>query len=410
MWEQIRANRIKSVVLVIGMAVLLLAIGYALGEAFLGSPVGGLAIALVLLVIMNLTAFFKGDNIMLALSKAKKIKKSDHPRLFNIVEEMQIASGLSRMPDVYIIDDPALNAFATGRNEEKAAVAVTSGLLQKLNRDELQGVIAHEMAHVKNRDVLLMSLCGVLLGTIVILAFFGSRMMLFGAMTGGGRRVRSSSGGGGGQAQIIIMLVALALMILAPIFAQLIYFAVSRKREYIADASAAVYTRYPEGLASALEKLGGSKLQVQAANQALAPMYIVNPFRQKGRAAADLTSTHPPLSERIRILRSLAGGASFADYNTAYQAAHKGGGNIIGAASLAGAGAVGLRRSAPEAPPEEPEPTKLERTREVSDLMWRMNRYRMIDCDCGTRLRVPPKFKKGNVRCPHCGRVHSVTG
>ena len=409
MWEQIRANRIKSVILVVGMAALLLVIGYILGEAFLGSPAGGLAIAVVLLVIMNLTAFYKGDNIMLAVSKAKKIKKADHPRLFNIVEEMQIAAGLSRMPDVYIIDDPALNAFATGRNEEKAAVAVTSGLLQKLNRDELQGVIAHEMAHVKNRDVLLMSLCGVLLGTIVILAFFGSRMMLFGGMAGGGRRSRSS-GSGGGQAQLIIMLVALALMILAPILARLIYFAVSRKREYVADASAAVFTRYPNGLASALEKLGGSKLQVQATNQALAPMYIVNPFRKKGRAAADLTSTHPPLSERIRILRSMGGGASYADYNTAYQGAHKGGGNIIGAASLAGAGAVGLRGAGSEGTVEAPEPTKLERTREVSDLMWRKNNYSMIDCECGTRLRVPPDFKKGDVRCPHCGRIHSVTG
>ncbi len=409
MWEQIRANRIKSVILVAGMAALLLVIGYLLGEAFLGGPVAGLVIAVVLLVIMNLTAFFQGDNIMLALSKAKKIKKADHPRLFNIVEEMQIASGLSRMPDVYIIDDPAMNAFATGRNEQKAAVAVTSGLLQKLNRDELQGVIAHEMAHVKNRDVLLMSLCGVLLGTIVILAFIGSRMIFFGAMTGGGRRSRSSSGGGG-QAQMIIMLVALVLMILAPIFAQLIYFAVSRRREYIADASSAVYTRYPEGLASALEKLGGSKLQVQSANQALAPMYIVNPFRKKGRAVADLTSTHPSLAERVRILRAMGGGASFADYNLAYQGAHKGGGSIIGAASLAGVGAVGLRGAAPEAPPEEHEPTKVEQTREVSDLMWRMNRYRTIDCECGTRLRVPPDFKKGDVRCPHCGRVHSVTG
>lgn len=406
MWEQIRANRIKSVVLVAGMAGLLLVIGYLLGEAFLGSPAGGLAIALVLLVIMNLVAFYQGDNIMLSVSKAKKIQKADHPRLFNIVEEMQIASGLSRMPDVYIIDDPAMNAFATGRNEDKAAVAVTTGLLQKLNRDELQGVLAHEMAHVKNRDVLLMSLCSVLLGTIVILAFFGSRMMLFGGMSG--RRSRSSSGGGG-QAQMIIMLVALVFMILAPIFARLIYLAVSRKREYVADASAAVYTRYPEGLASALEKLGGSKLQVQSTNQALAPMFIVNPFRRKGRAAADLSSTHPPLSERIRILRSMSGGASFADYNTAYQGAHKGGGSIIGAASLAGAGAVGLRQAGPDIPVGAPEPSKLVRTREVSNLMWQKNNYRTIDCRCGTRLRVPPDFKQGKVRCPHCGEVHPVT-
>ncbi|HEY90430.1 MAG TPA: M48 family metalloprotease, partial [Dehalococcoidia bacterium] len=169
MWEQIRANRIKSIFLVGGMAALLVLIGYFLGEAFLGNAIGGVVIALAILVVMNLVAFFKGDNIMLALSRAKKIKREDHPRLYNIVEEMKIASGLEKMPDVYIIDDPSLNAFATGRDVNKASVAVTSGLLQKLSRDELQGVIGHEMAHIKNRDVLLMTLSGVLLGTIVIL-------------------------------------------------------------------------------------------------------------------------------------------------------------------------------------------------------------------------------------------------
>jgi heat shock protein HtpX len=420
MWEQVRANRIRSFVLVGAMAVLLLAVGWLLGEAFLGNAVGGLAIAAVILVVMNLIAFFQGDSIMLALARAKKIKRDDHPRLYNIVEEMRIASGLEKMPDIYIIDDKALNAFATGRDPSKASVAVTAGLLQKLNRDELQGVIGHELAHIKNRDVLLMSLCGILLGTIVILAWYGSRIMLFGGMTGG----RRSSRGGGGQAQLIIMIVAIVLAILAPILAQLIYFAISRKREYMADASSALYTRYPEGLASALEKLAGSKVPVQAANKASAPMYIVNPFRAKGMAAADLTSTHPPISERIRILRSMGGGAGLAEYSEAYRDIHqKGRGRgLFAAPTLAAAGAVGLREaSAPEAPPVaapaaapaaapslEPEPDKLTRTREVSDLMWRMNKYQTIDCQCGTRLRVPPDMKHANVRCPHCGRVHTV--
>ncbi len=406
MWEQIRSNRIRSGILVGAMAALLLGIGYLLGEAFLGNAIGGLVIALALLVIMNLAAWFQGDNIMLALSRAKKIKREDHPRLYNIVEEMQIASGLEKMPDIYIIDDPSMNAFATGRDAKKASVAVTAGLLQKLNRDELQGVIGHEIAHIRNRDVLLMTLCGVLLGTIVILAFFGSRMMLFGGMYGGRRSSRS--GAGGGQAQMIIMIVALVLAILAPILAQLIYFAISRKREYMADASAAVYTRYPEGLASALDKLGASKVPVKAANKATAPMYIINPFRVKGRAAADLTSTHPPISERVRILRSMGGGASLTDYNNAYRSAHKGGKSILGGAMLAGAGAVGIRGTVEDTAPAEREPDKVERTREVSDLMWRMNKYRTVDCDCGTRLRVPPKLRTTSVRCPHCGCANSV--
>lgn len=406
MWEQIRSNRIRSGILVGAMAALLLGIGYLLGEAFLGNAIGGLVLALVLLVIMNLAAWFQGDNIMLALSRAKKIKREDHPRLYNIVEEMQIASGLERMPDIYIIDDPSMNAFATGRDAKKASVAVTAGLLQKLNRDELQGVIGHEIAHIRNRDVLLMTLCGVLLGTIVILAFFGSRMMLFGGMYGGRRSSRS--GAGGGQAQMIIMIVALVLAILAPILAQLIYFAISRKREYMADASAAVYTRYPEGLASALDKLGASKVPVKAANKATAPMYIINPFRAKGRAAADLTSTHPPISERVRILRSMGGGASLTDYNNAYRSTHKGGKSILGGVALAGAGTVGIRGAVEDTTPAEREPDKVERTREVSDLMWRMNKYRTVDCDCGTRLRIPPKLRTTSVRCPHCGRVNSV--
>ncbi len=404
MWEQIRANQIRSVILVVAMGALLILIGYFIGVALLDSAIAGLIITLVIWLVMSLIAFFRGDSIFLALSRARKIKRDDHPRLYNIVEEMKIASGLEKMPDIYIIDDPALNAFATGRSPERASVAVTSGLLQKLNRDELQGVIAHEIAHVKNRDVLLMSMCGVLLGTIVILAFFATRMLFFGAIFGG----RRSSSAGGGQAQLIILAIGIAFMILAPIFAYLIYFAISRKREYLADATSALYTRYPEGLASALEKLGGSKAELKSANKATAPMYIINPFRKKGRAAADLTSTHPPISERVRILRSMAGGAAFADYENAYRQVHKGGKGVISPAAVASVGAVGLRAAEPEAAPREPEPSKVERTREVSDLMWKLNDYKTINCACGTKLKVPPKFKSGQVKCPHCGRIHSV--
>ncbi|MFC1865427.1 M48 family metallopeptidase [Chloroflexota bacterium] len=401
MWEQIRSNRIRSVVLVVGMGLLLLLLGYVLGLAFLTSGMGGLAIALVIWVVMSLVAYFQGDSILLAASGAKKIKRDDHPRLYNTVEEMKIASGLPKMPDIYIIDDPALNAFATGRDPDKASVAITSGLLQKLNRDELQGVIAHEISHIKNRDVMLMAMTSVLLGTIVILAWYGSRVMLF----GGAGRSRRSSSGGGGQGQIIIMVVAIALAILAPLLAYLIYFAISRKREYMADACGALYTRYPEGLASALEKLGASTGQLKSANKATAPMYIINPFRKKGRAATDLSSTHPPISERIRILRSMGGGASFAEYDTAYRKVHIGGGGIMPASAIALAGATSL----PVTPLNKvAEPDKITRTRETSDLMWKLGKYREIDCDCSAKLRVPPGFKQPEIKCPHCGRVHKL--
>ncbi len=402
MWEQIRSNQIRSAIMVVGMGVLLLLVGYVLGLYFFNSVIAGMVIGLVVWGVMSLIAYYQGDSILLGLAGARKISREDHPRLYNVVEEMKVASGLEKVPDIYIIDDPALNAFATGRDPNRAAVAITSGLLEKLNRDELQGVIGHEMAHVKNRDVLLMSLSSVLLGTIVILSWYASRAMFF----GGSSRSRRSSSEGGGGAQLIIMAIGIILMILAPIMAQLIYFAISRKREYLADASSALYTRYPEGLASALEKLASSTHPLKSANQATAPMYIVNPFRRQGMSLDDLSSTHPPTAERIRILRSMAGGASFADYDRAYQQVEKTRRGILSPATIAAAGTVSLRHGAAGATAAEP--GKVERVRETSDLMWRLGDYRTVTCECGTKLRVPPRFKEPNVRCPHCGRLNPV--
>jgi len=400
MWEQIRSNQTRSAMLVVWLGVLLLLLGYLLGLYFFDSGTGGLIFALILWVIMSLVAYFQGDSILLAVSGARKIDRADLPRLYNIVEEMKIASGLEAMPSIYVVDDPALNAFATGRDPKKASVTITSGLLQKLNRDELQGVIGHEVSHIKNRDVLLMAMCSVLLGTIVILAWYASRVMLFGGMG----RTRRSSSGGGGSGQIIIILVAIALMILAPIMAQLIYFAVSRRREYLADASSALYTRYPEGLASALQKIAASPEQLKSANKATAPMYTVNPFRKRDMAASDLTSTHPPISERIRILRSMAG-ASFADYAVAYRKVRDTSKVLIPAAAVTAAGTVALRAPQPEAPEKLEE---VQRARETSNLMWNLNDYKTITCKCGTKLRLPPHFKLSPVRCPHCGRMNPV--
>ncbi len=398
MWEQIRSNRVRSAVLVIAMGVLLVLLGYFLGLYFFDSAISGLAIALAVWLVMSLIGYFQGDSLLLSMSGARKISRDDHPRLYNIVEEMKIASGLEKIPDIYIIDDPALNAFATGRDPNRAAVAITSGLLEKLNRDELQGVIGHEIAHIKNRDVLLMAMTSVLLGTIVIIAWYGSRFLIFGGM--GGRR--SSRGGGGGGGQIIILVVALVFMILAPIMAQFIYFAISRKREYLADASSALYTRYPEGLASALEKLAASSGELKRANQATAPMYTVNPFRKHGRSASDLSSTHPPISERIRILRAMAG-ISYGDYDQAYRNVRGGKGVVPSSAIAAG---VAPLAAAPRAPSEDL--SEIGRARETSDVMWRLAKYKTVDCDCGARLRVPPGFREPSITCPHCGKVHRV--
>jgi heat shock protein HtpX len=388
------------------MGTILLLLGYFLGLYFFDSATAGLTIALLIWIIMSLVGYFQGDSILLAMSGAKKITKDDHPRLYNIVEEMKIASGLEKMPDIYIVDDPAANAFATGRNPQKASVSVTTGLLQRLNRDELQGVVGHEIAHINNRDVLLMAMCSVLLGTIVMLSWYASRFMIFGGMRGS----RSSSSSGGGSGQIIIIVVAVLLMILAPILAQLIYFAISRKREYMSDASSALYTRYPEGLASALEKISASTQELKSANKATAPMYIINPFRKKGMAASDITSTHPPISERVRILRAMSGG-SFADYNRAYTNIRRSRGGVISATAVATVvGTVPLRAATkPEKiTTPESESDEIQRVRETSNVMWRLNDYRTIACDCGTTLRIPPRFKSPRVKCPHCGRTHQI--
>jgi len=394
------------------MGVVLVLLGWIIGLVFAANGIAGLVIALIIWGIMTLVAYFQGDNILLSVAGAKKISPSDHQQLYDVVEEMKIASGLEKMPDIYIIDDSSLNAFATGRDPDHAAVSITSGLLQKLNRDELQGVIGHELSHIKHRDVLLMSMCSVLLGTIVILSFYASRMMMFGAIFGGGgggggRRGSSKNSGGGGGAAIIILILAILLMILAPLFAQLIYFAISRKREYLADASSALYTRYPEGLASALEKLEQSTTPVKNATQATAPMYIVNPFRNKLNVN-NLTSTHPPLAERIRILRSMAGGAAYANYDQAYRQVKNTNSGIISPQTAAAAGTVGLRAAVAGGPVEPLTDDKVTRTRDVNDMMYRMNDYQTIECECGAKLKVPPSMQGSMIKCPRCGRAHQA--
>lgn len=400
MWEQIRDNQIRSALLVTALGIILLGIGLVIGLYFFSDPIIGMVIAIVVWGIMNLVALFEGDSIILGMSRAKKIGTEDHPRLFNIVEEMKIASGLERMPDIYIIDDPALNAFSTGRSPEHASVAVTSGLLDQLNRDELQGVIGHEIAHIVNRDIRLMMLASILLGSIVILAWYSTRVLFLGGLSS-----RRSSSSGGGIVMIIILLIGLLLMILAPIMAQMIYFAVSRRREYLADASSALYTRYPEGLASALEKLQNNSTKVKTANKAMAPLYISNPFYKGASSGGDLFATHPPLVDRIRILRAMSG-ASYADYEKSYEMIRNE--KVIPASALAGATAFGLREATVEERSCELN-ERINKVRETSDLLWKLNNYQSLNCGgCGAGLKLPPGYNRPNIQCPRCGAVNKL--
>ncbi len=271
MWEQIQANRRRSAVLITGMAVILLLIGFSGGELIApDAGVFGLLLALLIWGGMMLAYFTSAESILMSSANARELQKEDSPQLFNIVDEMRLASGLGFMPRIYLIDDPAPNAFAIGRKPETSSITVTTGLMYRLNRDELQGVIAHEMGHLKNRDVQFMTLAAVMLGSIVILSEIVRRSLWYG---GRGRSRSSSRSGsdGGGQAQIIILIVGLLFAILGPIMAQLLYFACSRKREYLADASGAQFTRYPEGLASALEKISQAHVPLEFRQQSHCP-------------------------------------------------------------------------------------------------------------------------------------------
>jgi heat shock protein HtpX len=303
--ERIARNRRNSLLLIAAFLTFIMVFGYIIGWAWLGDPtraLAGLAFALIVGVVAGLISYYAGDKMVLAASRAREITHDDAPVLFNVVEEMSIAAGLP-MPKVYIVDDTAPNAFATGRDPEHAVVAVTSGLLEKLDRDELQGVIAHEMSHVANFDIRYSMLVGILVGTTVLISDFFLRGLWFGGGRGGGRR-----GDGGNQLQLIMMLVAIVLAILAPLFARLLQLSISRQREFLADATAVRLTRNPAGLADALQKISGDREVLEAANRATAHLYIVNPIKRFEKRSKGLFSTHPPIEERIQILRALEAG------------------------------------------------------------------------------------------------------
>ena len=407
MWELIRANKRSSIALLAIMAVCLLLLGFIIGMAFFGQDGGffGLIIATAVWLILMLVSFSSGDTILLAASKAKPVTHDVHPQLFNVVEEMKIAAALPAMPKIYIINDPAPNAFATGRSPQKASVAVTAGLLGRLNRDELQGVIAHEISHILHRDILFVTLAGIMLGSIVLLSQVFLRGMFYSSMTGSRRRY-STGGKGGGQAQLIMLIIAIVAAILAPIMAYLLYFALSRRREYLADAGAARLTRYPEGLASALEKIANDKSpQLAAVNKVTAPMYIVNPFKKKKQMKlSDLTSTHPPISERIKILRNMTGGASFKNYSDSFTNITKTK-TVIPPTALTKE-AITLRQASAEAKKKQ----RLEKQmHQVGDIMRKVSGFIFLTCACGLKLKIPPNYKGKTIKCPRCKRMLPLT-
>jgi heat shock protein HtpX len=286
------ANARRSWALVGAFVLLLVAVGWTFGQSY-GFGAVGVATGLGFGTVGSLVAFYQGGRMVLAASGAREASQSDFPQLHNLVEELCIASGL-RKPRIYVIESAAPNAFATGRDPDHAAVAVTRGLLSKLNREELQGVLAHEMSHVRNCDVRFATLIGILVGTVALLCDMFLRVP-----RAGSRRRISFKGGGP------VVLLALVLALLAPIASRIIQMAISRKRELLADATAVELTRNPLGLASALRKIGADPNVLEAANRATQHMYIVNPVKAFGMDSGALLSTHPPIEARVRILEAM---------------------------------------------------------------------------------------------------------
>src|SRR3989344_5294294 len=299
-WDHRTSNIIKTWLIMFFFAIFTVAVVYLIARGFGYGEVGGLGIvgfALIMAGIMNFVSYFWSDKIVLGVSGAKPIKKEGNPQVYRTVENLCIAAGLPT-PKIYIIDDTATNAFATGRDPKHAAIAFTKGILEKLNKQELEGVTAHELSHVGNRDTLVMAVVSVLVGTIALLADFFLRSMWY-----GGRDDRDSRG------NTIFLVLAIVAAILAPIVATLIQLVVSRRRELLADASGVLLTRYPEGLASALLKISSDKEPLEVANRGTAHLYIVNPLKgQEAKAwLAGLFNTHPPIEVRVKALREMEG-------------------------------------------------------------------------------------------------------
>jgi len=446
MWQQIALNKRNSCILLTLMLLLLLVLGAAFGmllayyfptaemygadeqQIMFRSAENGILVAAVIWIILFISAIIGGKKAILMLNQAYRLPEHSHLILENVVEEMSIAAGLPKVPEIYVIDTAMPNAFATGLNPKNAAIAVTTGLLTELGRDELQAVVAHEIAHIVNRDTMYMIYAGVMIGTIVYLSEIGLRMMR--------NSFRSRRSRAGGKGDLIIYLVCIVLMILAPILAQLLYFSISQRREYLADACAVQYTRYPQGLATALAKISGSLYMFRDADKVTSAMYIVHPLDYEKRYKSTYSmfgnafSTHPPTEKRIQILEKMAG-ADFNAYNEAFVKVSKSGKRPIlkkeflygvkplkiekpeskptiypaaAAAAVAGAAVLSEAEKAHRLAIE-----KVERKRSAENIILKANNYIEKECSCGTKFKFPEEYRGQDITCPHCKQKISVT-
>lgn len=462
MWHQIEENKKKSGFLIFAMLLVLLFLGACLGlfvSCYINPPAAdsfemltpqektvlfdsmlqGVFYAGVIWLLLLVFSFADGKRAILKLNHAQKIPKGANKILENVVEEMSLAAGLPTPPEIYIIDCLMPNAFATGMSPKNSAIAVTTGLLTTLDRDELQAVVAHEIAHIVNRDTMYMLFAGIMLGTVVLVSDCIVR-----SFCRKGRNSRSNCSalkGGGGAAVIIIVAVLVFAMIVAPFITKLLYFSLSKKREYLADACAVQYTRYPESLATALAKISGSVYVFRDADKVTSAMYIVHPldteiiYKNRYSIFGDLFSTHPPTEKRIEVLKTMTR-ADFDAYNEAFKKTSGRRRTILTKEELYGTKHLEIKK------PNEGKQTKVDgtlvagtvalatvgtladvkakelqekqkqdfvdRKREALDTVWKANNYIFKKCVCGTKLKFPQEYKGQEISCPHCNALIKV--
>jgi heat shock protein HtpX len=397
MWKDLERSRRRSRIFVLLVAIIYFLIVWRLGRSahwHWGVAIG-MIIALGVWPILSWFIFLKGDHLILLRTQAHPVGRDDLPVLWNLLEEMQIASGLKTRPHLCVIDDDTPNAFSVALNPSEAAIVLTKGLLKRLSRDELQGVIAHEMAHLDSGDAQLISLAAVMTETIRVISglflyFFGSR----------------EDWEGHYKKQVLLLFLFLFggffLVILGPWLARLLFFACSREREYLADATAVRFTRYPEGLASALDQIGARARSTRMNSKGVAPLYIVNPLQDP--FAFNWLSSHPSTEDRIKILRNMAG-AGYGDYDRAFHELFSGKKPSARIKKLNDGVEVPLRSAAPIDTLAPDTPRFLQ---DLNRFITRSGNYLPISCPCGVNIRIPLGFAEDSIRCPHCDRDHPV--
>ena len=408
MWTLVRANRMQTALLVAISLVTSVVIGYVLGRiAGVALGVGprveaglvGVEVAIVVWVVITVVTWYQGDALILAAAGAEPIEFKDHPQFCNVVEEMALAANLGRTPKPYIIQEQAMNAFATGMRPEMTAIAVTAGALARLNRDQLQGLVAHETAKIAHGDVLFLSLVSLMTGAVFARGAGRGRDTF-------GRNPRYTRGGvplpaGQGLARALCG----GLAVFAPVYAIFIAVGVVRKRVYLADAAAALYTRYPEGLAGALHVISGDPYTLVHANRGIATLCTVNPYKKEMGIHTPflLGATHPHTEQRISILRRIHGGVSLGAYQRAWQEEIGTKRQLVPADAMKKVRPVPIRESECDmaTPPRE-------RARAAGDLVRRLHDYLFLGCICGMRIKLPPTFPRDHVACPRCGRTCTV--